>query len=102
MTQSIPPEGPHSPSGTSPSADDDATLVTVAERPTEPAAAVLVNILADVGIRAVAVGGFTAGFAAEAPGWVQVKTFERDAAKAREIIAQIKSEPLESDSFDSE
>ncbi|WDQ15049.1 hypothetical protein [Rhodopirellula sp. P2] len=97
MTQSIPPEGPPSPSGTSPSADDDATLVVVAERPTEPAAAVLVNILSDVGIRAVAVGGFTAGFAAEAPGWVQVKTFERDAAKAREIIAQIKSEPLDSE-----
>ncbi|PHQ34008.1 putative signal transducing protein [Rhodopirellula bahusiensis] len=95
MTQSIPPEGPDQPSGTMPSPDDDATLVTVAERPTEPAATVLVSILSDAGIRAVAVGGFTAGFAAEAPGWVQVKTFERDADKAREIIAQIKAEPLD-------
>ncbi|WP_430451718.1 hypothetical protein [Rhodopirellula europaea] len=92
MTQSIPPESPQTPDGTPPS-DDDATLVTVAERPTEPAATVLVSILADAGIRAVAVGGFTAGFVAEAPGWVQVKTFERDAEKAREIIAQIKAEP---------
>lgn len=95
MTRSIPPEGPQPPSGTTPSADNDATLVTVAERPTEPAATVLVNVLADAGIRAVAVGGFTAGFAAEAPGWVQVKTFERDADKAREIIAQVKTEPLD-------
>lgn len=94
MTQSIPPESPQTPDNTLPS-DDDATLVTVAERPTEPAATVLVSILADAGIRAVAVGGFTAGFVAEAPGWVQVKTFERDAEKAREIIAQIKAEPLD-------
>lgn len=95
MTSSNPPEGPQDPSGTTPSADDDANLVTVAERPTEPAATVLVSVLADAGIRAVAVGGFTAGFVAEAPGWVQVKTFERDADRAREIIAQIKSESID-------
>lgn len=71
-------------------ADPDDHLVTVAERPTETAALILVSVLADEGIRAVAVGGFTAGFRAEAPGWVQVKTFSREAVRAREIIAEIR------------
>lgn len=70
--------------------DDRDELVTVAERPSEIGATVLVNVLADEGIRAVAVGGFTAGFRAEAPGWVQVKTFARDAERARKIIAEVR------------
>lgn len=69
---------------------NDAHLVTVAERSSEIAAGVLVNVLADAGIRATAVGGFTAGFRAEAPGWVEVKVFQRDAERAQEIIAEIK------------
>lgn len=69
---------------------NDAHLVTVAERSSEIAAGVLVNVLADAGIRATAVGGFTAGFRAEAPGWVEVKVFQRDAERAREVIAEIK------------
>lgn len=67
-----------------------AHLVTVAERSSEIAAGVLVNVLADAGIRATAVGGFTAGFRAEAPGWVEVKVFQRDAERAQEVIAEIK------------
>ncbi len=69
---------------------NDAHLVSVAERSSEIAAEVIVNVLADAGIRATAVGGFTAGFRAEAPGWVQVKVFQRDAERAKEIIAEIK------------
>ncbi|MFG0288936.1 MAG: putative signal transducing protein [Rhodopirellula sp. JB044] len=69
---------------------DDANLVTVAERANEISASVLVNILADEGIRAVSVGGFTAGFRAEAPGWVQVKVFEKDSERAKKIIAEVK------------
>lgn len=69
---------------------DEQNLEIVAERSTEIAATVLVNVLADEGIRSVAVGGFTAGFRAEAPGWVQVKTFEADAARARQIISELK------------
>ncbi len=71
---------------------DDAKLITVAERSSEVAASVLVSVLQDAGIRAVATGGFTAGFRTEAPGWVQVQTLERDAQRAREIIAEIKLE----------
>ena len=72
---------------------NDAKLVTVAERPSEAIASVLINALADEGIRAIATGGFTAGFRAEAPGVVRVQTFERDAQRARKIIAELKPEP---------
>ncbi len=71
---------------------DDAKLLTVAERPTEVEAAIVVAVLKDAGIRAVATGGFTAGFRAEAPGWVRVQTLEGDAKRAREVIAEIKME----------
>jgi hypothetical protein len=71
---------------------DNAKLETVAERGSEVAATVLVSVLRDAGIRAVATGGFTAGFRAEAPGIVRVQTLESDAERAREIIAQIKME----------
>ena len=69
---------------------DDQTLVTVASRPNEVAASILVDVLADAGIRAVAVGGFTANFIAEAPGGVDVQTTQRDAERARQIIAEIR------------
>lgn len=69
---------------------DDENLVTVAERSTDMAAAMLVTILKDAGITAVAVGGFTAGFRAEAPGMVQVKTFASDADQAREVLAEVR------------
>ncbi len=71
---------------------NDAKLLTVAERPTEVGAAVVVAALKDAGIRAVATGGFTAGFRAEAPGWVCVKTLESDAQRAREVISELKME----------
>lgn len=72
---------------------DDESLVTIAERPDEVSAAMLVNVLADEGIRAVCVGGFTAGFRAEAPGYVAVKTLEADAERARQILSELKQEP---------
>ena len=71
---------------------DEQQLITVAERPTEQLAAIVVSVLADAGIRAVATGGFTAGFVAEAPGWVKVQTLQADADRAREIIAALKAE----------
>ena len=71
---------------------DDATLVTVAQRSNEMAASILVAALTDAGIRAVATGGFTAGFRAEAPGVVRVQTLERDADRARKIIDELKLE----------
>jgi len=69
---------------------NNATLETVAERSTESAALILVAVLKDAGIRAVATGGFTAGFKAEAPGVVKVQTFESDAVLARQVISEIR------------
>ena len=69
---------------------DNVKLVEVATRPTETEATMLVTVLADEGIKAVATGGFTAGFRAEAPGWVSVQTLESDAVRAKEIIAELR------------
>ena len=83
---------------TEPQADENlnnAKLVEVAKRPTETEAAILVTVLADEGIKAVAMGGFTVGFRAEAPGWVSVKTFESDAERAKRILLELKAHPPE-------
>lgn len=72
---------------------DHAKLVEVAKRPTESEAMILVAVLADEGIKSVATGGFTAGFVAEAPGWVSVQTLEDDAIRAKEILAELKQQP---------
>ncbi|WP_182864934.1 putative signal transducing protein [Rhodopirellula sp. JC639] len=72
---------------------DLSKLVTVAERADELSASVVVSVLEDAGIRAVATGGFTSGFRAEAPGMVKIKTFEQDADRARQVIAEIKMDP---------
>lgn len=77
---------------------DNEKLVTVARRPTEMSASVLVAVLADEGIRAVATGGFTSGFQAEAPGWVSVQTLESDVERARAILAELHPVEGESDS----
>lgn len=78
---------------TSPSPSDDLNntkLVTVCECPDEPGAALRVHVLADADIRAVAVGGLTAGLRAEAPGWVQVKVMEHDADLAKQVLSELK------------
>jgi hypothetical protein len=77
---------------------DEANLETVAERSTEVAATILVSILQDAGIRAIATGGFTSGFRAEAPGMVKVQTFAADAERARQVIAEIKMETPDAES----
>ena len=92
-----PPRRPHPTRERSPLTGDQENLVTVAERSSEPEAAILVSVLQDEGIRAVATGGFTAGFRAEAPGWVAVKTFERDAARARQIITELMASRVDED-----
>ena len=71
---------------------DHASLVTVAKRNCEASASVIVSVLQDEGIRAVATGGYTAGFRAEAPGVVRVLTFESEAERAKQIIAEIEAE----------
>lgn len=75
---------------------DQANLVTIARRQCEASASVLVSVLRDEGIRAIATGGYTAGFRAEAPGVVRVLTFEADAERARKIVSEIEAEIRES------
>ncbi len=60
--------------------------------PSEIEAAPIVAALDAAGIPVTMTGGFTAGFIAEAPGDVQVKVFEKDRAKAEQIVADFKAE----------
>jgi len=65
--------------------------------PNELEAAAIVDALAEHGIRARAVGGYTSGFRAEAPGDVKVVVGRADRARAEEMLAEIRSEPAEVD-----
>jgi hypothetical protein len=65
--------------------------------PNEVEAAAIVGALAEQGIRARAVGGYTSGFRAEAPGDVKVVVGRADLARAAAILAEIQSEPIEVD-----
>ncbi len=51
-------------------------------------AAAIIAALEEQGIKAEATGGFTAGFAALAPGDVQVVVRQADAERARQILAE--------------
>jgi hypothetical protein len=53
-------------------------------------ASAIVSALEDEGIRARAVGGFTAGFRAEAPGGVSVVVTESDLDRAKIVLADLR------------
>ena len=72
--------------------DDIKHLVKLATFPTEIGAAPVVSALEDAGISAVATGGFTAEFIAEAPGEVQVLVAERDLPRAKEVLTLLREE----------
>ena len=65
--------------------------------PNELVAAVIVNTLADQGIWAMAVGGATSGFKAEAPGAVTVVVRAPDLAQARQVLDEIRRDQGEID-----
>ena len=67
-------------------------LVNLTSFPTEMEASTVVAALERNGVKATATGGFTAGFRAEAPGWVQVMVVEEDLDRAREILAEVQQE----------
>lgn len=64
-------------------------LVKLTSVPRVEQAAIIVAALAEHGVRAVQVGGFTAGFVAEAPGWVQVKVAEEDLPRAQQLFDEL-------------
>ncbi len=72
--------------------DDIKHLVKLVAFPTEVGTAPVVSALEEAGISAIATGGFTAEFMAEAPGEVQVLVAERDLPKAKEILNVLREE----------
>ncbi|MCA9133839.1 MAG: hypothetical protein KDA45_11820 [Planctomycetales bacterium] len=69
-------------------------LVSVA---TEVEASAIVTALAGLGITASTTGGHTAGFRAEAPGWVQVWVRHKDWEQAKAALATIERDAAEID-----
>jgi hypothetical protein len=67
--------------------DDQRHIVRLTSVPTEREAAVLVAALETEGITSSMTGQATAGFRAEAPGWVQVLVFEDDLPAARQVLS---------------
>lgn len=65
--------------------------------PTEAQAIIIVNALKEAGIPSTAVGGYTAGFKAEAPGWVQVMVTEEDLPVARNTLQKLKEDVADID-----
>jgi hypothetical protein len=68
------------------SAESD-TLEVVARVTNEMEASLIVQCLANQGINARAVGGFTSGFRAEAPGDVSVLVRSGDLERAKKVVA---------------
>ena len=77
--------------------DHLATLATVS---TEMEAQLIVNLLNEHGIAAVATGGSTSQFRAEAPGVVRVMVKQEHLPVARSVLAEIKEAPCPSEPAD--
>jgi Putative prokaryotic signal transducing protein len=69
--------------------DRPAHLVRLTSRPNELEAGIVVATLEENGIRAAATGAATAGFRAEAPGWVHVLIAEDDLPRAEALLNEI-------------
>lgn len=76
---------------------DSTRLKVLASLTNEFEAAALVNALANQGIRAKAVGEYTSGFRAEAPGGVSVVVRQDDYPQAEKVLAGVQSEGAEID-----
>jgi hypothetical protein len=77
--------------------DLDEHLARLTSAPTEMEAAVIVAALAERNIRSTTSGEFTAGFRAEAPGWVQILVAEDDLARAREVLMELDDDDTDVD-----
>jgi hypothetical protein len=71
---------------------DDENLSKLTTVPGEYEATAIVSALEAEGIRATAVGGFTAGFKAEAPGGASVMVLEADLPRAKAILAELRKQ----------
>jgi len=64
---------------------------------TDVEAVVIVGALAARGIQAHTTGGYTAGFRAEAPGYVQILVKNKDLDRARQAFAEIEQDQSDVD-----
>jgi hypothetical protein len=64
-------------------------LVLLESTPTEIEAGVIVAALEQAGIQATMTGTYTAGFRAEAPGWVKILVAEDDLLSARTVLRDL-------------
>jgi hypothetical protein len=71
-----------------------ATLLTV---DSEVEAAAIVDALADYGVEAIASGGYTSGFKAEAPGRVAILVKQADLDRAKQAMVEIQQDQGEVD-----
>ena len=71
------------------------TLLSV---PTEVEAAALVTALAEYDVKALAVGGYTSGFKAEAPGCVAVVVKHADLDRAKQVLTNIRQQGQDDES----
>jgi hypothetical protein len=68
---------------------DAENLLTLTTVTNDFEASAIVSALEAEGIRARAVGGYTAGFRAEAPGGVSVIVAEPDLARAKQVLDEL-------------
>src|SRR5262245_35886631 len=72
-------------------ADDSDNPVLLTSAPNEMEAGIIVGALEAEGIKAAMSGVYTAGFRAEAPGWVRILVAGHDLARAQAILADVRS-----------
>ena len=72
-------------------------LVLVDSTPTEMGAGVIVAALEQEGIQATMTGTYTAGFRAEAPGWVKILVAEEDLPRAQRVLHDVRQDRAEID-----
>lgn len=76
---------------------DPLGLVPVASFRTEWQAEALAAALTERGVKAVCHGGMLGGWRAETPAMVQVMVARQDQARARELLAEVRSESVDID-----
>lgn len=77
--------------------DDSSPLERLTRVTSEVEAATIVTALAAQGIKATATGGYTAGFRAEAPGYVNVVVRHEDLTKAKQVLAELQQDESDVD-----
>jgi hypothetical protein len=72
-------------------------IAVLTSAPLEMQAGIIVGALQENGIKATMSGQTTAGFRAEAPGWVQVLVAEDDLPRARAVLEELRRESKDID-----